>query len=130
MRNLLALGAAWHRAQRTTWCSTLVTYERPGVGSCELLAERGRSLFELERDDGFAEQTKTFDWQIAPADLLVTAEPTRPEVGDLIHETTATDTLTYQALSLSGEPPWRWTSAYRERIRLHTKLIRTVPHAP
>lgn len=127
MANIEARGHQWlARKKRQHAAVEGLEYERPGRPSILWGATRGRSRFEINRTYG-VESLETIDWIGDPEELLLEAEPVKPEPGDLIYETTARERVTYEALPTADDKCWRWTDSYHQRIRVHCKEIDRVP---
>lgn len=127
MANLLDTGAAWLAQQREAHLSVLVEYLRPGVGSTELVAMRGRTEADVETPDGAVQTVRSVDWLLSPSALVLESEPTTPLAGDLVRETRAMEVLTYEVTPLGGQAAYRHAGGARETLRVHTRLVRTEP---
>lgn len=101
-----------NRSQR----SRTVTYLR-GTVSATVLATTGQSDHEAKDRQGFAIKEQMTDFIISAVDLELFGEP---KSGDTI----TFDGSIYKVLAPKGptsEPQFRYTSAYREAYRIHTK---------
>lgn len=125
MSDLLAKGAAWLSGQLKDHASQSVTYER-GVDTVAVQATVGRTVFELENEEGDLERWESRDFLIDTADLVLAGSPTLPDAGDRIRETVGTTTYVYEVMSPGNEPHWRYVDPHRNKLRIHTKLIDTL----
>ena len=122
MSNLLEQGEKWLAGMLQKHASSEVRYQRSSVSST-LRATIGRSVFEI------AEQLSSAVLRIESRDYLVAAEAfaatglTIPQPGDRIHETQGSREYVYEVMAPGGEPCWRWADAYRQQLRIHTKLV-------
>lgn len=89
-----------------------VAYSRPGGREKTVLAVLGRTVFHSTNDAGAWVRTETRDFIVAAEDM-----DAPPEAGDEI----VFRGETYEVLSPSGEPCWRWSDPYRSAYRIHTK---------
>lgn len=124
MPDLLGKGAAWLEGQRRTHLTRSVTYRR-GVQQVELPATKGRQVFELTDEQGFATRVETHDWLVTAADLVLIGEPVTPKRGDQVLEQIGTAVFTYEVLEMPGVPPWTWSDELKITRRIHTKLVST-----
>ena len=122
MGNLMKQGAAWLEQQRHKHCTSSIKYVR-GLDSVTVNASIGRTVFKV--DDGFGriERTQSRDYLILATELILNALPVLPERGDHIEENTGVVTYIYEVMAPGKEPEWRWSDAYRNTLRIHTKLV-------
>jgi hypothetical protein len=122
MGDLLKQGSDWLEAQRTRHASRTVAYQR-GVGSVELAATIGRTLFEIDTALGLQERFESRDFLVLTADLVLGGNVTLPARGDRILETDGTTTFTYEVMAPGKEPHFRYSDPYRKTLRIHTKQV-------
>ncbi len=124
MGDLLAQGAAWLDDQRHQHLTRLVTYGRGGE-SIEVAATVGRTVFEQADEYGILRRIEARDFIIRAVDLVLAGTTTIPKPGDQIRETDGGVVLVYEVMAPGGEPPWRYSDAYRTALRIHTKHVGT-----
>ncbi|HQL54903.1 MAG TPA: hypothetical protein PLQ87_09365 [Phycisphaerae bacterium] len=122
MTNLLEQGAAWLDQQRSRHLTRTVTYLRAG-DSVDLLATIGSTTFEQADEYGVIHRTESRDYLITAADLVLAGKQDLPRAGDRIRETDDDQIFLYEVMAPGGEPPWRYSDAYRRSLRIHTKFI-------
>ena len=122
MSDLLERGAAWLGQQRSHHLTLTVTYLR-GTDSVELPATIGKTVFEQADEYGVIHRTESRDYLISTADLVLGGAQEQPKAGDRIRETTGEQVLLYEVMAPGGEPPWRYSDAYRRTLRIHTKFV-------
>ncbi|MBP9034619.1 MAG: hypothetical protein KBG29_12040 [Pseudomonadales bacterium] len=122
MADLLEQGAAWLQEQRTRHLSRTVTYLRGG-DSVDLPATIGQTTFEQADEYGVIHRTESRDYLIAAADLVLAGKQDLPRAGDRIRETDGDQIFLYEVMAPGGEPPWRYSDAYRRTLRIHTKFV-------
>lgn len=122
--DLLEQASAWLEGQRTAFATRLIGYER-GSDATVLPATVGRTVFRT--DDGYGAQVRTEarDYLILAADLVLPgAGLTLPQRGDRIRETIGTGAaVIYEVMAPGDEPAWRYSDAYRQTLRIHTKQV-------
>jgi len=126
--DLLEKGSAWLEGQRHKHCTRPVTYVR-GLESATLQATVGRTLFEQVNGFGITEKYETRDFLVLAADLILGGTPALPMRGDKISEQQGTQIFTYEVMAPGSEPEWRYSDAYRQTLRIHTKQVgvETIP---
>lgn len=122
MADLLEQGAAWLQEQRARHLSRTVTYLRGG-DSVDLPATIGSTTFEQADEYGVIHRTESRDYLIAAADLVLADKLELPRPGDRIRETDGDQIFLYEVMAPGGEPPWRYSDAYRRTLRIHTKFV-------
>ena len=136
MATLLDKGQALMTRLLAKSAPVAVTYRRPGPPMIEIeitkesgAATVGRTVFSSNRIDAARIEFGDRDYLIL-ASVLPFGEPREgdriveqvddvqyPEFGKfLIYEIMPTDT---------GEPAWRWSDPYRQRYRIHVKLVKS-----
>ncbi|MGD8453653.1 MAG: hypothetical protein PVJ57_17715 [Phycisphaerae bacterium] len=124
MANLLERGAAWLSRQRTQHCASLVTYEDHG-SRVDVRATVGRTAFEQVDEFGVVHRTESRDFLIAAEDLVLDGAVVLPRGGARIREPAGGQTFVYEVMAPGGEPPWRYSDAFRRTLRIHTKHVAT-----
>lgn len=115
---MLGTGLAWLEDQRNSHMTVSVTYSR-GVNSVTLTATRGKSDFEEVDEFGVVQRMQSRDYLVLVADLILSGVGVIPAVGDRITDAGAT----YEVLSISGQPHWRYSDVGRLTFRIHTKQV-------
>ena len=113
MADLLRQGSQWLTAMRTAHCSSPVQYRRPPE-AYTVNATYGRTGFEVADESGLSINAHVWDFLI-----LADALGFDPEPGDVI----VANGRRYEVMNLGGEGCWRWSDAYRQTYRIHTKDI-------
>ena len=127
MGDLLDRGAAFLDAQRHQHLSRPVLYRR-GTDEKEVQATIGKTEFEQVDDVGGAgliHRVESRDFLLRASDLDLGAGPVLPRAGDQVRETVGTAVFVYEVNAPGGQPPWRYSDAYRRVLRIHTKHIAT-----
>jgi len=124
MSDLLRTGVEWLSDLMEEQIGITVTYVR-GEASFDVLAVVGQTAFRITRSYGPGVVVRMRDYLIDAADLA-TGGIYPPEVGDRIEETLGSDTHIHEVLEPgNGEPAWRWSDEFNQRLRIHTKHIDT-----
>jgi len=63
------------------------------------------------------------DYLITVDELLINTVKVKPKEGDQIWEDTGGTRYKYELGSYNGEPLWRYSGAYRQVFRMHTKFL-------
>jgi len=124
MTDLLEKGSTWLEDQRTRHLTRLVTYQR-GTNSVEVKATIGRTIFEQADDFGVIQKTESRDFLVLAADLVLNGERVLPKAGDRIREVQGDQGFVYEVMAPGTEPPFRYSDAYRQTVRIHTKHVAT-----
>jgi len=124
MTDLLEKGSTWLEDQRTRHLTRLVTYQR-GTNSVEVKATFGRTIFEEADDFGVIQKTESRDFLVLAADLVLNGERVLPKAGDRIREVQGDQGFVYEVMAPGTEPPFRYSDAYRQTVRIHTKHVAT-----
>lgn len=122
MPDLLEQGAAWLEDQRTRHMSRTVTYLRGG-DSVDLAATIGRTEFEQADEYGVVHRTESRDFLVLSAALVLAGKAVLPLAGDRVRETDGDQIFIYEVMAPGGEPPFRYSDAYRRTLRIHTKHV-------
>ncbi len=122
MPDLLEQGAVWLDQQRSRHLTRTVTYRR-GTESVDLPATIGKTVFEQADAYGVIHRTESRDYLVSAADLVLDGTPEQPKAGDRICETAGEQILLYEVMAPGGEPPWRYSDAFRRTLRIHTKFV-------
>ncbi len=126
MTDLLERGAAWLDQQRARYLTRTVTYFRGG-DSVDLPATIGQTTFEQADEYGVIHRTQSRDYLISATDLVLAGGAEQPRAGDRICEAVGEQVFLYEVMAPGGEPPWRYSDAYRHTLRIHTKFVRREP---
>ena len=89
-----------------------VGYTPLGGEASTIRAVVGRTVLRSTDVDGIWTRIETRDF-IVPKELLASEPQVGDEIGFLGH--------TYEVLSPSGEPCWRWSDAFHTAYRIHAK---------
>ena len=122
MGDLLEEASGWLDEQRIQHMSKAVTYQR-GETSIDLLATVGRTVFHIDDGTGVLERIESRDFLIIAAHLVLDTEPTLPQRGDRIKETSGDKVYVYEVLAPGREPHYRFSDPYRKTLRIHTKQV-------
>lgn len=125
MADLLAKGAAWLEQQRSKHLASMVTYRR-GESTVDVAATIGKTAFEIDDGQGVIQRIESRDFLVLAADLVLDSVTTLPQRGDVIEEPAGNITLLYEVMAPGNEPCWRYSDAYRQSLRIHTKQVGTV----
>lgn len=93
-----------------------------GDSEAEATATIGKTVFVDKADAAAARAvhwTETRDFIVLATDYLVDGEPATPAVGDQVRE----DGRTYEAVSVYGEPCYRFADPAQTWLRVHTTLV-------
>ena len=124
MTDLLEKGSTWLEDQRTRHLTRLVTYQR-GTNSVGVKATIGRTLFEQADDFGVIQKTESRDFLVLTVDLVLNGERVLPKPGDRVREMQGDQVFIYEVMAPGTEPPFRYSDAYRQTVRIHTKHVAT-----
>lgn len=124
MTDLLEKGSTWLEDQRTRHLTRLVTYQR-GANSVDVKATIGRTIFEQADDFGVIQKTESRDFLVLAADLVLNGERVLPKAGDRVREVQGDQVFIYEVMAPGMEPPFRYSDAYRQTLRIHTKHVAT-----
>ncbi len=115
--NLLGDGDSWLTAKRHESMSKAVTYSR-GAQQVTVNATVGRTIEQqVAEDSGVVLETRSRDFLIRSADLVLGGVTVTPMPGDLITE----DGYSFEVLPAGIDPPWRYSDVERTTIRVRTK---------
>lgn len=120
--NLLQQSSDWLEEQRTRHAASTVQYVR-GSRSAEVLGSIGKTTFEVDDGYGVLVRYESRDFLILAADLTLDGQPVFPQRGDRIRETQGGTVFVYEVTAPSKEPCWRYSDAFRQSFRIHTKQI-------
>lgn len=124
LSDLLHNGLSWLSQQLTTHASRTVIYQRDAL-SAEVRATIGRSLYDQDNGEGIVTRSQVRDYLIDTSELLNSVIGSLPRRGDQIIEAENNCQVTYEVMSLGGEPPWRYSDPFRLKLRIHTRQIDT-----
>ena len=113
---MLKQGLAWLAKQRTDHMASVVLYQRIGQSPVTLQATFGRTEFDVTDNTGASIRAHVVDFLMLAEDLGLLYPPQR---GDII----INDDTQYEVLDLLGDGFWRWSDAYHNTLRIHTKDI-------
>lgn len=68
----------------------------------------------------------SYDWIIRSSDLVLNGDQVEPQRGDQIEHIVGSKRLTYTVLPQDGDDVFRFDSALRTSLRVHTKLTGAV----
>jgi len=122
MADLLQRASAWLEDQRTKHLTQSVVYQR-GTDTIEVLATIGSTVFQIDDGAGGVLRIEARDYLISAADLVLAGNPVVPQRGDQIRETQGRQVFVYEVIRPGDEPCWRWSDAYRQTLRIHTKQV-------
>lgn len=124
MPDLLQKSSAWLEDQRTKFLTQSVVYQR-GTDTVELPATIGTTVFQIDDGAGALLRIESRDYLIRAVDLVLGGNAILPKRGDRIRETSGTQVFVYEVVAPGDEPCWRWSDAYRQTLRIHTKQVDT-----
>jgi len=97
-----------------------VTYRTSGSGDPIEISKavKGSTLYEVDESTGARVRSRSVDWLIDKADLLIDGISVIPEIGHTI-----TDGNTVYEVHIRGETCWRWSDPQETRYRIHVSEI-------
>jgi hypothetical protein len=116
MVDILKNGMSWLESQREKNLSSPVIYRR-GEDSAEVPATIGKTLFRIEDEYGRVVRYESRDFLITASKLVINGTLVSPERGDEIID----DGFVYEVMAPANEPEWRYSDAFRNTLRIHTK---------
>ena len=123
MTDMLATGMSWLSARRQASLVTNYTYTRGSTSTTIPMQIATAAVEQIGGGDGITITTEDPDFIFLAASLVLDGTTiTKPEEGDFI---IAASGAKYRVSSIPGESAWRWTTAHRNDIRVHTKEIGT-----
>ena len=123
MANLLASGASWLAGMQKQNASISVTLRRRGYSDVTVSATPGNTLAEQVTGDGTSQRFASRDYLIHVTDYAFDGVASEPREGDRIIDSTFGDERIYEVRPFAGDPCARPSDQYRNRWRIHTKLI-------
>jgi hypothetical protein len=117
MSGLLNNAAKWLESQRKKHLTSPVTYQR-NRASVELPATIGKTIFRIEDQYGRVVHYESRDYLISTEDLVLNGTIVLPERGDEIID----EGFVYEVMAPANEPEWRYSDAFRNTLRIHTKM--------
>ena len=124
MADLLQKASAWLEDQRTKFLTQSVVYQR-GTDTVQVPATIGQTVFQIDDGAGALLRIESRDYLIRAVDLVLGGNAILPKRGDRIRETSGTQVFVYEVVGPGDEPCWRWSDAYRQTLRIHTKQVDT-----
>ena len=124
MADLLQKASAWLEDQRTKFLTQSVVYQR-GTDTVQVSATVGQTVFQIDDGAGALLRVESRDYLIRAVDLVLGGNAILPKRGDRIRETSGTQVFVYEVVGPGDEPCWRWSDAYRQTLRIHTKQVDT-----
>lgn len=118
MADMLRTGAAYLANVLKESASSSVIYKR-NTQTQTVQATIGKSVFESADTSGVTEVWESRDYLIKLSDLPF-GEPVR---GDVITETVASQSQSYEVCSPQGIPVFSHGDAFAEIVRVHTKRV-------
>ncbi len=126
MPDLLQKASAWLEDQRVRHMTQTVAYQRPpSPETVNVPATIGTTVFQVDDGAGALLRIESRDYLIRAADLVLACNAILPKRGDRIRETSGTQVIVYEVVAPGDEPCWRWSDAYRQTLRIHTKQVDT-----
>ena len=122
--DILEEGVRWLEFQRVQFMTRRIVYQR-ATASVEVNATVGKTIFQVDNGLGVRERFEARDYLVAAATLILGGNPSLPKRGDHIRETQGPTVFIYEVLAPGKEPEWRYSDAYRQTLRIHTKLVGT-----
>lgn len=123
MVDVLQTALAWLDGKQKTHQAQAVTYYR-GSDSVTVTTTPGSSERELtDLEEGLTHRIDLQDWLIEAADLIIGGSVVEPQAGDRVHFTIGSVTYEHEVVELPGEPCFKYTSPYKMRLRVHSKLV-------
>ena len=122
--DLFQKASAWLEDQRTKFLTQTVVYQRSST-SASVPATIGTTVFQVDDGAGALLRIESRDYLIGAADLVAGGFAIPPKRGDRIRETSGTQVIVYEVVAPGDEPCWRWSDAYRQTLRIHTKQVST-----
>ena len=108
--------------QSTRSCGQAVTFRRGSTASPELTAVVGSTGFRGVDAGGVEVVTRSRDYFVDAADLLVAGAVVEPRAGDQIAQVNADgDTVLYTVTAPNGEAVFRYVDERETRVRIHTQ---------
>lgn len=120
MSDRLRTGAAYLAGRRKAYAATQVTYCR-GDDSVAVYATVERTEWDIQRSDGSVLQSRSRDYLIAAADLVLDSELVKPQPGDTIQEIIGEETVVFTVTPMGDEQAARHSDPYGLTWRIHTK---------
>ena len=122
MSDLLEQGQQWLADQLTTHAAQTVVYARDG-DEVTVPATIGKTTFEHDDGQGTIIRTQVRDYLVDTHLLELGGDTVLPKPGDQIRETEGDTVFTYEVMAIAGEPCWRYSDPFRNKLRIHTKLV-------
>ena len=121
MVDMLNAGMEWLSDRRQASLVTNYTYTRSSTSTTIPMQIATAAVEQIGGGDGITITTEDPDFIFLAASLVLDGTTiTKPEEGDFI---IAASGAKYRVSSIPGESAWRWTTAHRTDIRVHTKEI-------
>ncbi len=131
--DMLKNAAKWLAEKMMTTDGFTVGYKRAGTGNATfpVPAVVGRTVFDVDEGYGQITRFESRDFLINKSDLIGPGfnEDDMPTRGDRVMETVTETSLgetvvyTYEVMAPSGQAVWEYADAFRNLIRVHTKLV-------
>lgn len=123
MADLLQSALASLDATQKTHMAQAVTYHR-GASSVAVTATPASSEFEVaDLTTGLSSTTEMQDFLIAAADIIIGGSVVEPAPGDQVRWVIGSDTFIYEVMEIQGQQCFKYTSPYKNRVRIHSKQI-------
>lgn len=111
--------------------SKLVTYERTGLGTVDVLATCGPKLLKVVNDVGDLIVVRTdLSIVVTADDLVIAGQVIEPKKGDYVYLTQGAEIQKYQVMPYHNEREWQWTDPFKVQRRVHTKIVNTQVVSP
>jgi len=111
---MLEDAASWLASQTLESLSVPVLYRTRGGERFDARAVIGSTVYEAQDGGGVVVRTETRDFIVPAAQL-----PREPSRGDSV----VWRGTVYEVLAPDGSPCWRWSDAYHNMKRIHTKEV-------
>lgn len=117
--NKLRVGAAWLDRKRHEELSEAVTYQRSSGSGFAINATIGRTGSDQLTEGEMVAGIKVRDYIFRAVDLRVAGTFVAPRRGDLV---TDADGQVWEVVEIGGEECWRWSTEYKDSVRVHVRL--------
>ena len=121
-KNLLKWGEQYVTSVLSMYSQVDIIFVRNGVQTA-LCATPAMTTFSYTDRHQISQRKQTRDYLMPTADLIVNAVNIKPAEGDQIWEEIDGVRYKYELGAYNNEPLWRYSGAYRQELRMHTKYI-------
>jgi hypothetical protein len=123
MGNMLKDKDAWIAKEHHKSCSSPIVYRR-GASNCALNATVEIQNYDIVREEGAITTWASRDYLFRPQDFFLDGVPAQPRRGDRIEESIGGKKCLYEVMGPGDGPHWEWADEFRNRMRVHTKLVK------